>query len=137
MKDKLTVPCEKQSLSVIREYVLDKLNFFQVGEVLANQIVLAVDETCANSIIHGNQVNANHNLEIKVYKEQNELHIDIYDPAPAFDINQYTPTINLEEKIKNRSKGGFGIALIKKIMDRIDVETGEKFSVYKLVKILQ
>ena len=65
MKDKLTVPCEKQSLSVIREYVLNQLDLFQVGEVLANQIVLAVDETCANSIIHGNQTDANHNLEIK------------------------------------------------------------------------
>ena len=66
MKFNLKVYCEKTRLKEIRDFVSDKLQSYTTDEVEINQLVLAVDEVCANLIIHSNACNAQESINLEV-----------------------------------------------------------------------
>lgn len=134
---KLTVSCDLKNLEVIRGFIQENLNEIPLTcDITSNQIVLAVDEACANSIIHGNHCDARKELSIEIYKdEMNDLHINLYDTSPPFDILSYKMK-DIREKIRNAESGGMGICLIQKIMDEITIEKYPDFCIYKFVKHL-
>jgi serine/threonine-protein kinase RsbW len=134
---KLTVNCDLKNLEIIRDFVEENLKEIPLScDITSNQIVLAVDEACANSMIHGNLCDRKRELSVEIYKDDlNDLHINLYDASPAFDINTYQMK-DIREKIKNADTGGMGICLIKKIMDEISIEQHPDYCVYKFVKHL-
>ncbi len=135
---KLTINCDLKNLEIIRDFIQENLSEIPLTcDITANQIVLAVDEACANSIIHGNHCDARKELSVEIYKDDlNDLHINLYDSSPAYDIKSFKMK-NIKEKIKNAENGGMGICLIQKIMDEIDIERYPDFCVYKFVKHLK
>ncbi|MCZ6899981.1 MAG: ATP-binding protein, partial [Bacteroidetes bacterium] len=49
--------CSKEKLKKIREFVSEVLHKYNLTEVKINELVLAVDEVCANLIIHSHNCN--------------------------------------------------------------------------------
>ena len=49
MDNKLKVPCSKEKLKDVRLFVENLLHKYGIPEVEAGEMVLAVDEVCANS----------------------------------------------------------------------------------------
>jgi serine/threonine-protein kinase RsbW len=62
MEDKLRVSCSIDNLKEIRSFVNKRLQELSVSELEINMIVLAVDEICANIIIHSNKSDINQHL---------------------------------------------------------------------------
>lgn len=135
---KLTITCDLKNLEVVRDFVQENLKEIPLAcDITSNQIVLAVDEACANSIIHGNRCDPGRELSVEIYRDEcNDLHINLYDSSPAFDIVSFKMK-DIKEKIKNSESGGMGIGLIQKIMDEIAIERYPNFCVYKFVKHLK
>lgn len=106
-----------------------------INEKISHQVVLAVDEACANCMIHQHQCDNLSTLEISIFREGEVLYAEIKDPGKAFPINTYQPE-KLHEIIKKRAKGGLGISLIHKIMDEIQVRQESNYSLYRLGKKL-
>ena len=117
----------------MRKFVIEVLTEHGVSEVETNMMVLAVDEVCANIVIHGHpEVGSRHvRIEIDFIKEG--IQFEIIDEGPAFDIVSYQEPA-LEELIKNKNKGGIGIMLVKKIMDEIKFQTSKKHNKLSLFK---
>ncbi len=134
---KLTVNCDLKNLEIIRSFIQEHLNEIPLTcDITSNQIVLAVDEACANSIIHGNHCDKRKELSVEIYKDDlNDLHINLYDYSPAFDIINFKMK-DIKEKVKNADSGGMGICLIQKIMDEIAIERYPEYCVYKFTKPL-
>ena len=133
MKAYLRVRCNKQFLATIRDFVKARLEDLDVRGQISNQIVLAVDEACANCMIHQHQCDNYSTIEVAIYRENGTLYTEIRDTGKAFPIDQYQPQ-HLQEIVKSRRKGGFGINLIHKIMDEIQVEEKRDYFVYRLGK---
>lgn len=133
MKSYLRVRCNKKFLATIRDFVKERLVEMDINERISHQIVLAVDEACANCMIHQHQCDNLSTLEISIYREGEILYAEIKDPGKAFPINSYEPE-KLNEIIRKRAKGGLGISLIHKIMDEIQVKQESNYSLYKLGK---
>lgn len=133
MKKKLTIGCSKGNLALIRSFVRDQLEDLDIRGKTSDQIVLAADEACANCIIHQHNEDENSTIEVGIYKEAKTLYIEIKDTGTAFPINEYTPK-KLKDIVKNRQKGGFGIMLIKKLMDEVKVEQSQDHFIYRLSK---
>ncbi len=134
MNSKLTVNCEKSNLKLIREFLTDQLKTFHIkDENFCYLIVTAVDEACTNSFEHAHHFNREHSITLETYKENNEIHIDIFDPAPPFDINNFKCK-GLAAKIECCDDGGLGVSMIQKIMDDIKIESIEGASLYKFTK---
>lgn len=133
MNESIQVTCSRSNLAVIRDYVKSCLDAFAVTGKTAGQIVLAVDEACANCIIHQHNCDGNSHIEVSLNHADGVIVIAIKDSGEAFPIDAYTPQ-SLEEIIRDRKKGGLGINLIHRIMDKIEVEQREGYHLYKFEK---
>ncbi len=133
MKTHYVAPCTKQSLPKIRAFVEGELRSLQIQESMTYQLVLAVDEACANSIIHHHDCDERDRIKLSISLKGKELLIELADNGTPFPIHEYKPE-DLQEIIRKRTKGGLGIFLITKIMDKIEVEESEDFFVYKFTK---
>lgn len=135
MKAHYIAICSKTSLPKIREFVRDQLSAYDVQPLVSDQLVLAMDEACANSIIHQHKCDENSNIELVIYRRGNEIHFELRDIGKPFNILQYKPE-DLESAILERKKGGLGILLITKIMDKVELIEGETRFTYHFVKYI-
>ncbi len=135
MKTHYVATCSKQSLPKIRAFVEEELRSLHVQESTTHQLVLAVDEACANSIIHHHECNEGERIKLSISLRGKELLIELTDNGKPFPINDYRPE-DLQEIIRKRTKGGLGIFLITKIMDKIEVVENEDHFVYKFIKYI-
>jgi serine/threonine-protein kinase RsbW len=125
MKFSLKVYCEKTRLKEIRTFVEEKLQNYTTDEIEINQLILAVDEVCANFIIHSNDCNASEAIYLDVYANETGVTFEISDKGSEFDLSKYKePT--LEQVIKEKRKGGIGLMLVNRIMDKVEFFTVEK-----------
>ena len=136
MSYNIQVSCCTGELQTIRDFVYDKLKKYELSDVVLNQLILAVDEICANLMIHAHHCNPKHTIELAILvKECGEITFEIYDQGQGFDFPaQREPCI--KDIIKKRKKGGVGLLLVKRIMDRIEYEYSDKTqrNVYRLQK---
>ena len=131
---KFKVPCSKSKLVEIREFLQQVLSENAIPEVTVNALVLAVDEVCANLIIHSHNCNPDENIELKVKLDgKTDITFDIIDHGVGFNISDYEEPL-ISDIIKQKRKGGIGLMLVKRIMDEIEFIKGEKKNVYRLHK---
>lgn len=134
MKNKITISCSKSNLLKIRQFVSDMLTSYNVQELEAHKIVLAVDEVCANLIIHSNDCNPDHKIHIKV-----EMHsvativFTIKDTGVSFNYKAYQEP-SLDDIVFSRRKGGVGLMLVKRIMDEVQFSKEENCNICTLIK---
>lgn len=143
MKFNLQVPCHKNKLKKIRSFIDESLGRYSIPEVELNLLVLAVDEICANLIVHNKQQGGELTeskgcieVEIKVDEELG-VTFEITDHlARKFTLDNYQEP-ELQELIKARRKGGIGLMLVRRIMDKVEFETNNEGQVCRLYKSLK
>ncbi len=134
MEYRFKVSCSKNKLGEIREFLQQVLGENSIPEITINTLVLAVDEVCANLIIHSHHCNPDEHIELKVSMNgSSEIIFDIIDNGAGFNICDYKePAIS--DIVRQKRKGGIGLILVKRIMDEIELIKGEKKNVYRLHK---
>ena len=136
MENKLTISCSKQNLAKIRQFVADILHGQAIEEVEAHKLVLAVDEICANLIIHSNHCNPTQTIEVYVdFEPAEQVTFVIRDQGISFNLSTYAEP-SLDEIVSSRRKGGVGLMLVKRIMDKIEFSTEKNYNICKLTKKL-
>ncbi|MEQ8581163.1 MAG: ATP-binding protein [Marinoscillum sp.] len=136
MENKLTISCSKQNLAKIRQFVADILHREAIKEVEAHKLVLAVDEICANLIIHSNHCNPSQTIEVYVdFQPAEQVTFVIRDQGISFNLSTYAEP-SLDEIVSSRRKGGVGLMLVKRIMDKIEFSTEKNYNICRLTKKL-
>lgn len=133
MNNSIRVNCTKKNLKLIRDFVVEYLQAYDLSDIMTNQIVLAVDEICANLIIHANQENPDKFIHLAIQKQKETLKFEISDNGIAFQRSNYKEP-NIEENIRMGKKGGVGIALVNRIMDKVEFVTNGTQNVCVLYK---
>lgn len=134
MKYNYKVPCKKEKLRDIRSFVKEILDKHGLSEIDSSTLVLAIDEVCANLIIHSHQCNARDSIEIVINVDQTTgIVFDIIDKAELFDISSYKEP-KLEDIIKKQRKGGLGLILVKRIMDNIQIIQDPSHNICRMTK---
>ena len=136
MKHRIVIPCSKSNLQEIRNFIMEILKTENLSDLEIHSMVLAVDEVCANIIIHSNNCSPEQTLEVLMEVKKDRVEYEIIDNGIGFDIRQY-PEPDLNEIIKTKRKGGVGLMLVKRIMDEIDFYNKKGKSVVKLTKFLE
>lgn len=128
-------PCSTVYLKNIREFIKNILSLKNITDPEQNQIIVAVDEICTNSMIHGNSENSNKCIDIYLKYLQHNLIIEIIDKGKAYTILNYQePTI--ERLISQKQKGSMGLMLVRRMMDDIEfLRVGDK-NICRMVKKL-
>ncbi len=133
MKYTLKIICSKSQLRDIRSFTEKILRDHEMNELERSSVVLAIDEVCANLIIHGHHEQSRDELKLQIDVKPSKVVFDIMDTSAIFDINNYE-TPQLEDIIKKQRKGGLGLMLVKKIMDDIKIFSRGKYNVCQLTK---
>jgi serine/threonine-protein kinase RsbW len=133
MNNSIRVSCSKKNLKTIRDFVTQYLSQYELSEIVLNQIVLAVDEISANLIIHANQENADKFMELAIERKNGQLLFEISDNGVSFQRSNYKEP-DIEEYIRIGKKGGVGIAIVNRIMDKVEFTTLNGRNICRLYK---
>ena len=136
MSYKYTISCQTSSLSELRSFLHGILSGFSLNEFERLQLTLAVEEVCANLIIHSHGCNAMDQIQLEIKNLKERLIFEISDQGAAFNILEYK-TPEVRKVMVEKRKGGLGIILVRKIMDEIEFESENGKNVCRLIKKFQ
>ena len=114
----------------------ETLGQYSISDVDLNMLVLAVDEICANLIVHTyNPQEAVDCIELHINVEENKgITFEIIDRNnEGFNIINYKEPM-LKELVQSRRKGGLGLMLVKRIMDEVQFKTNGNKNICRLFK---
>lgn len=136
MKHQMKISCQTAALSELRVFLKKTLGELHLSEVDQLQLILAVEEVCANLIIHSHKCNALDFIQLDIKQNPGKLIFEITDEGKAFNMLDYeVPDLN---KVKgDKRKGGLGIILVKKIMDEIEFDSTRGTNTCRLIKWFQ
>jgi serine/threonine-protein kinase RsbW len=133
MSHKLNLSCCTSALVELRSFLQGSLKAYGFSEMDRHQLTLAVEEVCANLIIHSHACNPLENIHLEVKDFEKKLAIEITDQGDAFNLLEYEVP-DLQQVIGEKRKGGIGILLVKKIMDEIEFESNNGKNTCRLIK---
>ena len=136
MKSVLRIACSRTHLQQVRDFVRNYLSSRQLPEVTVNQVVLAVDEVVANFIIHANGEDESQFLDLKLAFDEHNINVEIADHGDTIYLPAPHQSPNLREYIREGRKGGMGMALVNRLMDRVEFFTRGNHTVCHLSKHL-
>lgn len=135
----LTAPSRLEYVQRLEEF-LERLAASKLSKDEISELKFIVNEICSNAIEWGNKKDVNRKVKVSYCLFEGEIVFKIEDEGEGFDTSHLAdPTENPLERIMARSKegkrlGGFGIHLVKKIMD--DVIFNEKGNTVILSKYI-
>ncbi|MFN3360268.1 MAG: ATP-binding protein [Pseudanabaenaceae cyanobacterium] len=96
-------------------------------------IAQALTEACVNAIIYSD---SDADVEIVILACQNSLILEVRDKGPGFEPDAVPPPnfeLISEMGVKN---GGFGIHMIKALVDKLEIESSNKGTVVRMSTFL-
>ncbi len=111
----LTLPAVSGSLEELRGFCQKILDIHNIDERIYRQVVLALDEAAANIVEHGYPGGGLKKIEVVIDIQPDRVVIEIRDTGIPFN------PLSLQQgpKEKGFSKRGYGIHLIRQIMDEM------------------
>ena len=136
MKSVLRIACSRANLQQVRDFVRNYLSHRPLSEVMVNQVVLAVDEVVANFIIHANGEDESQFLDLQLTVDAHDLNVEIVDNGDTIFLPAPHQNPDLRAYIRQGRKGGMGMALVNRLMDRVEFFTRGNHTVCHLSKHL-
>ena len=132
----LTVPSSTENLVLIREFTTAVGQRAGLGEAEVGQLVLAVDEACANVMEHAYEHDDTQEVVVRATFDRETLHIVVEDTGRGFDPGA-VPQEPTERLVAGRKSGGLGMRLIQSVMDEVRYEfvPGQKNELHMLKRI--
>ncbi len=96
-----------------------------------DEIKLAIIETCLNAFEHSQSQDKKVYIEFIMRRE--ELEFRITDRGVGFQLDQVT-TPSIEEAMHGGRRRGWGLLIIRDLMDKVDVISGEDGTTITMIK---
>ena len=93
----------------------------------------ALIEACINSFEHGKS--NDNKLYIKFIMQSNELTVIIKDKGKGFDMTKVDDKPDIKNKLKSSYKRGWGLMLIKNLMDKVDIQSSPQGTILTMTKV--
>ena len=119
---KLTIPSSTRYLEDVRHFVETHAIEADLSETAVEQLKMAVDEACTNVIEHAYNGEGEHQIDIAVIVKPDRLVVRIRDEGETFDLDSYEEP-NIFEFAKRHKKGGFGVHIMRRLMDHVEYRT--------------
>lgn len=107
----------------------------QLSADTVEQFKLAVDEACTNVIKHAYKGSDAQRIDISVIIEPDRFTVRIRDKGEQFRPAEYHSP-DLLESVRKRRPGGFGVHIMRRVMDQIEYRTKGHINEVCLTKFL-
>jgi serine/threonine-protein kinase RsbW len=131
----MEVPASTQQLSSVREFVTSHARNYGFDTNDVEEIRLAVDEAITNVIKHAYQYDESKTVYVTLGKNKKEFWVAIQDSGEAFDLERYQEP-DVSERVKQGKKGGVGVFLIRKLMDKVEYSRKNSHNEIRMTKNL-
>lgn len=118
MEKEITIPSVLSSLNLIEVFLDQLFDEFSLNRDNFFPVLLTINESVQNSIIHGNESNNRKMVYIKASVLDNKLKITVQDEGHGFNMES-VPDPTLPENIHNER--GRGLFLIHKLADEVNL----------------
>lgn len=132
---RLTITSQTNRLNDVRQFVSGQARTHGFAEDDVNKITIAVDEACTNIIKHGYGFSPDHFIDIEVRRSGAQFEIVIMDSGKQFDPKSIE-TPDMKEYLTHYRRGGLGVYLMKRIMDKVEFNIQHDRNVLRMVKSL-
>ncbi len=122
MREKLTLPADRNSLADVSELVERYAGFVHLSVTELHDVQVAVAEACTNAIVHGLHEDSSRTFEFEIESDYNTLTITIRENGTPYVMEEVAP-VDLTSTWMNRKIGGLGIYLINELMDSAKFST--------------
>ncbi|WCL47842.1 SpoIIE family protein phosphatase [Leptospira sp. GIMC2001] len=130
-------PANTQQVPKIREFVGDSLRGRKIDEMIIDDILLSIDEAATNIILHGYKGSdrKNQTVECSLFLSENLCRLRLVDYGNEF-LRQEVKPPSVEANLRGERKGGFGVYLMEKLMDKVSYKRDADSNVLVLEKNL-
>ena len=125
--------CDKNNLQSVRDFVRTTLSQRGISDQDSYLTVLAIDEICANLMIHSNCSDKEKQINLNLNFVEDRLQITITDYGISFNYEDHVDSI-IENLVADKKKGGLGLLLVKRIMDTVSYESFNGYNNWILSK---
>ena len=129
----LAIPSSTRYLKDVRRFVVLHAQEADFPEDAVEQFKIAVDEACTNIIEHAYGGQANHEVYIAIIIDTDRFTVRIRDEGLPFDRSTYHEP-DLLKLASKRKKGGLGVHIIRRLMDRVEYRTRGQINEIRLTK---
>lgn len=131
----LSIPSQTERLNDVREFVSGLARTHGFSEDDINKITIAVDEACTNIIKHGYNYSPDQQIDVEIVRTGNDFEIVISDKGKQFDPGSIQ-TPDMKDYFQHYRRGGLGVFLMKKIMDKVEFDLHRDRNVLRMIKTL-
>ncbi len=120
----LSIPSDPNYLCLMRGTLENMLGCMNFSDTERSRTILALDEAVTNIIRHSCECDPSIIVDIKLKSVNDELVIEIRDFGDCgkdFDIAR-----SKKKDMENITPGGFGLNIIKKVMDSVEYKSSTK-----------
>ena len=131
---RLSIPSRTSDLARVRRHVARWAREADLPEPAADALQLAVDEACANVIEHGYAGRLDGRVEVEAHLLPDRVVVVVrhrgvpYDPAAM-------PVTGLSETLAQRRPHGYGLHLMRRLVDAVDFTSRRGVSEVRLTKL--
>jgi serine/threonine-protein kinase RsbW len=111
-------------LETIRDFVKETGRELGLDQGSIYALELAIDEACTNVIMHAYGAQGGR-IEVQMEAAGNWVEVVIRDWGMAFD-PESIPVPDVEAPLEKRRLGGFGLFLMRQMMDRVDFQFSDR-----------
>jgi len=129
----LTIPSSTRFLEDVREFVSMHAADAGFDDMVVEQLKMAVDEACTNVIEHAYAGQNEQPIDIAIILNTDKLTIRIRDKGQTFNQQAYREP-DLIEYAKTRKSGGFGVHIMRRLMDEVAYKTSGGYNECRMVK---
>jgi len=117
---RMTVRADARLLGCVRRLVRGYLESFETAPDRIDEVVLAVDEACANSIRHAYGGQSEECLSLEFRSHERGLEIELKDAGKTAPLERTGATLAARDAAGELRPGGLGIPLIRQVFDEVE-----------------
>lgn len=96
---------DPDNLSQVEEFISEIVNEFGLDDELKNSLTLSVSEASSNAMVHGNKLDPNKFIDIKVSVGNNDIEVVIKDEGNGFELESVPDPTEPENLLKDSGRG--------------------------------
>lgn len=130
---RLSIPSSTRYLGEVRRFVEDHARKARLQDDEIEQFKIAVDEACTNVIKHAYLGDDQHQIDLAIIVDDDRFTVRIRDDGRSFRPHMYTEP-NIFRFAERRRAGGFGVHIMRSLMDEVEFRTRGSVNEVRLTK---
>lgn len=116
----LTLPVESRLMAATRRILALYLTEFGTAPHVVDEVILAMDEACANVVLHAYPEGYEGHYLVHADLEQDRILIEVVDEGTGFDIMGKLPP---RDEDAHLAPSGRGLEVMRRLMTTVEVES--------------